>query len=224
MKKFPSYKQLLVKKIIENWKFEKFIIFLICSIFIILFNSFLCFFSYISLCEGNMYSACFIFFIRKLINMLFFIAINYDNIKDEKSLIKFFTPLIFTFIYCLDIINIIDAIQVLLGYSIIVTVYLDGGCTLQDSFQAGGKYRLLQDTITHYRIYSNDVNRDFHRDFFNAIDKLTNHANPRSALTYDEAFSIKYFGSKYGYNEYSSHVLGGFSNGKDFEHSNRPKI
>lgn len=156
--------------------------------------------------------------------MLFFIAINYDNIKDEKSLIKFFTPLIFTFIYCLDIINIIDAIQVLLGYSIIVTVYLDGGCTLQDSFQAGGKYRLLQDTITHYRIYSNDVNRDFHRDFFNAIDKLTNHANPRSALTYDEAFSIKYFGSKYGYNEYSSHVLGGFSNGKDFEHSNRPKI
>jgi hypothetical protein len=171
-----------------------------------------------------MYSAFFIFLIRKLINMLFLIAINYDNIKDEKSLIKKFTPLIFTFIYCLDIINIIDAIKVFLGYSIIVTVYLDGGCKLQDSFQGGGKYRLLQDAITHNTIYSNDVNRYFQRDFLNAIDKLTNHENPRLALTYDDALSIKYFGSKYGYTEYTSHVLGGFSNGKDFGHYNRPKI
>ena len=82
--------------------------------------------------------------------MLFLIAINYDNIKDEKSLIKRFTSLIFNFIYCLDIINIIDAIKLFLGFPILDTVYLDGGCRLEDSFQAGGKQRLLYDATAHY--------------------------------------------------------------------------
>lgn len=171
-----------------------------------------------------MYSAIFIFLIRKLINMLFLIAINYDNIKDEKSLIKRFTFLIFNFIYCLDIINIIDAIKLFLGFPILDTVYLDGGCRLEDSFQAGGKQGLLYDATAHYWVYLNDVNRNYHRDFLNAIYKLMNHDNPRLAITYDDALSIKYFGSKYGYSEYTCRVLGGFSNGKDFGPHNRPKI
>lgn len=163
------------------------------------------------------------YILKKLLVLMFILAIKHDDIKDSETLFKRIIYSLLPFGFILSEIGII-----------VFDIYMQSslGKRMFDAnvsvFEAYRSYH-LRDYFNYlnaqYREYcrlERSGQRDLNEDLSNVITKVRRDRDPERTLTLTDIFAVKRMGSIEGYNNEISRVLKGLSNGDSIGRRNYP--